>query len=88
MPIRRPQTKRTHPDNWYLSVHRAVAVQKELARAGLAPARIGTMGFSEYHPVEPNAPGNKGNGANRRVEIWIVPPGRFLTQPTTVAAEK
>jgi len=88
IPIRRPETKRTHPDNWYLSVHRAVAVQKELVRAGLAPARIGTMGFSEYHPIEPNAPGKKGNPANRRVEIWIVPPGRFLTQPAATTAEK
>ena len=79
IPIRKAATLQAHPDNWYLSAHRAVAVQNVLARAGLAAARIGMLGFGEYHPIAPNAPGNKGNEANRRVEIWIVPPGRFLT---------
>jgi len=79
IPIRKPATRQRHPDNWYLSVHRAVAVEKILSKAGLAPERIGVMGFSEYHPVAANAPGKKGNEANRRVEIWIVPPDRLLT---------
>jgi len=79
MPIARDETRKNHPDNWYLSVHRAVAVQKVMAAAGVAPKRIGTLGFGEYHPVEANAPGKKGNVANRRVELWIVPPDRFLT---------
>ncbi len=83
IPIAKPETKRRHPDNWYLSVHRAVAVQKELTGAGMAPERIGAMGFGEYHPVAPNAPNKKGNPLNRRVEIWIVPPDRLLTLPTT-----
>jgi len=82
VPIKREETKRRHPDNWYLSVHRAVAVQQVLEEGGLAPDRICAMGFGEYHPVEPNKPGRKGNEANRRVEIWIVPPDRFLTSPT------
>jgi len=81
IPIKKPTTLRRHPTNWYLSVHRSVEVQKVLEQAGLSPERIGVMGFSEYHPVEPNAAGNKGNEKNRRVEIWIVPPGRFLTDP-------
>jgi flagellar motor protein MotB len=79
MPIGKPDTRRRHPDNWYLSVHRAVAVQKALESANLDAKRIGVMGFSEYHPVEPNRPNKRGNKANRRVEIWIVPPDRFLT---------
>ncbi len=79
IPIRKPATLQQHPDNWYLSVHRSVAVEKVMTRAGLASKRIGVMGFGEYHPIAPNAPGNKGNVANRRVEIWIVPPDRFLT---------
>jgi len=79
IPIRKPGTFQQHPDNWYLSVHRAVAVEKVMTRAGLEPKRIGVMGFGEYHPIAANAPGNKGNVANRRVEIWIVPPDRFLT---------
>jgi len=81
MRIAKPETKRRHPDNWYLSAHRAVAVQQVLTEAGLAPERVCAMGFGEYHPVEPNKPGKKGNKANRRVEIWIVSPERFLTTP-------
>ncbi len=71
---------RRHPTNWYLSVHRAVEVQKELTKAGLAPERIAALGFGEYHPIEPNAEGKKGNSKNRRVEVWIVPPDKLLTQ--------
>ncbi len=88
IPIRKPATLRRHPTNWYLSVHRAVEVQKELVKANLAPGRIGAMGFGEYHPIEPNKPGKKGNVKNRRVEIWIVPPDRFLVQPTEKTAEQ
>lgn len=80
MNIVRPETKRRHPDNWYLSVHRSVAVQDALVKAGLNPARLGVMGFSQYHPVAANAANNGGNQTNRRVEIWIVPPKMYLTQ--------
>ncbi|MDP6633828.1 MAG: OmpA family protein [Phycisphaerae bacterium] len=84
VPITRPTTKKRHPDNWYLSVHRAVAIKKVMQKAGLAPVRIGVMGFGEYHPVAANAVSTttgkkRGNKLNRRVEIWIVPPDRFLT---------
>jgi chemotaxis protein MotB len=87
MPIVKPDTKRTHPDNWYLSVHRSVAVLKDLASAGLAQKRMGAMGFGEFHPVAPNAANHKGNVANRRVEIWIVPPDRFLTLPSVGSSD-
>jgi chemotaxis protein MotB len=86
IPIKKPGTREQHPDNWYLSVHRSVAVEKVMTRAGLESRRIGVMGFGEYHPIAPNAPGNKGNVANRRVEIWIVPPDRFLTAGGQAAA--
>jgi len=79
IPIRRAATLAKHRDNWYLSVHRAIAVEKVLSKAGLAAERIGAMGFGEYHPVAPNKAGKRGNPLNRRVEIWIVPPNRFLT---------
>jgi len=79
-------TRKRHPTNWYLSVHRAVGVQKVLVAAGMPDARIGVLGFGEFHPVAPNAPGNKGNAANRRVELWILPPGRLLTRPMAAAA--
>ncbi|MCP4377163.1 MAG: OmpA family protein [bacterium] len=82
VPVSRAATKKRHPDNWYLSVHRAVSIKKVMRKAGLASVRIGVMGFGEYHPVAPNkvSGGKKrGNVLNRRVEIWIVPPDRFLT---------
>jgi chemotaxis protein MotB len=86
IPIAKPETKRRHPNNWYLSVHRAVAVQEVLLKSGVAPARTCAMGFGEYHPIAPNAPGKKGNKLNRRVEVWIVPPDRFLTPPEEAEA--
>jgi len=86
MPIRRAETRKRHPDNWYLSAHRGIAVQQVLAKAGLPAERIGVLGFSEYHPVAPNKPGKKGNVLNRRVEIWIVPQDRLLTAGPDVEA--
>jgi len=88
IPIGRPATRRRHPTNWYLSAHRAVGVQRVLEKAGMAPARIAVMGFGEYHPVAANKPGKKGNQSNRRVEIWIVPAGAFLTTDQPVAQTK
>ncbi len=79
IPIKKPQTLRRHPTNWYLSAHRAVEVQNVLVKSGLRPERIGVVGFGEYHPIEKNKPNKKGNPKNRRVEIWIVPPDRLLT---------
>lgn len=83
VPITRLATKKRHPDNWYLSVHRAVSIKKVMLKAGLASERIGVMGFGAHHPVAPNkisTAGKKlGNRLNRRVEIWIVPTDRFLT---------
>ena len=79
MPITRPETKLHHPNNWYLSVHRAIEVQQSLEEAGVGSGRIAVMGFGEYHPIAPNAAGHGGNEVNRRVEIWLVPAGQLLT---------
>ena len=81
VPIGNPTTRKLHPTNWYLSVHRAIGVQKVLVRAGMPEARIGVMGFGEYHPIAPNRPNKKGNPLNRRVELWILPSNRLLTRP-------
>jgi len=78
IPIVNPDTLDQHGSNWGLSLHRAGGVVKELAMAGVDQVRLGAAGFSKYHPVARNAPGNKGNPLNRRVEIWIVPPERLL----------
>jgi outer membrane protein OmpA-like peptidoglycan-associated protein len=92
MPLSKTETKELHGTNWGLSVHRSLAVIKLLAENRVDQARLAAMGFSKYHPVAPNAAGNKGNAANRRVEIWIVPREKFMTTGTpaepTVSAEK
>lgn len=64
-------TKRNHPTNWHLSVHRAIAVKDVLRRSGIEQERMGCMGYGEFHPREPNPP-RGGNEANRRVEIFLV----------------
>lgn len=90
MPVTRAATRKRHPNNWYLSVHRAVSIRQVMQKAGLAAERVGVMGFGEYHPVAPNKTGRGGkklgNQLNRRVEIWIVPPDRFLTSPVAAGA--
>ncbi len=70
--IAKPSTKAAHPTNWHLSVHRAIAVKDILTKAGLDPVRLQVAGNGEYRPVEPNS-ARRGNAANRRVEIYIVP---------------
>lgn len=75
VPIRRPETKAAHPTNRHLSSHRAISVVRVLEGCGLDSKRMSTRGFGEFRPVAPNAPGNKGNPQNRRVEIFIVPSG-------------
>ncbi|MCK4602906.1 MAG: OmpA family protein, partial [Phycisphaerae bacterium] len=88
IPIRKAETLREHKNNWGLSVHRSLAVIKVLFQAGVDQKRMGAMGFSKYHPVEPNELGNRGNPTNRRVEIWLVPPNRFLTGSVAAEADK
>ncbi len=75
MRISRPATKAKHPDNWHLSAHRAISVLNIMTATSVDPKRMSVRGFGQYRPIEPNAPGNKGNAKNRRVEIYIVPQG-------------
>ena len=73
MPIKKAATLKNHPTNWHLSVHRAISVERMLDAGGIAPERMAVKGYGQYRPVEPNKPGKKGNSANRRVEIFIIP---------------
>jgi chemotaxis protein MotB len=75
MPIRRAETKAKHPDNWHLSAHRAISVLNIMTANNVDPKRVSVRGFGQYRPIEDNAPDNKGNPQNRRVEIYIVPQG-------------
>ena len=75
VPIGKPETRAQHPTNWHLSVHRAISVLNQMSQNGVEPTRLSVRGFGEYRPVAPNAANNKGNDANRRVEMYIVPKG-------------
>lgn len=75
IPVEKPVTRAKHPDNWYLSVHRAISVLDIMEANNVASTRLSARGFGEYRPVAPNLPGKKGNPQNRRVEIYIVPAG-------------
>ncbi len=75
VPIERPMTKEKHPTNWHLSADRAISVLKIMTSSNVDPTRLSVRGFGQYRPVAENAPDNKGNPLNRRVEIYIVPKG-------------
>jgi chemotaxis protein MotB len=73
--IGKASTREKHPTNWHLSAHRAISVVDVMAKNNIASERMSVRGFGEYRPLEPNKPSKKGNPANRRVEIYIVPKG-------------
>jgi len=77
IPILKPDTLMKHPSNWHLSCHRAIAVENILQTAGIKPTRLAVMGLGEFRPIAPNAPDQRGNPQNRRVEIYIVPAGQI-----------
>ena len=67
--------KRGHFDNWYLSAHRAIAVEQELALDGVAQKRMGVVGYADQRPETSNATAD-GKALNRRVEVMILPSTR------------
>lgn len=71
-PVVNPQTKARHPDNWYLSSHRAITVGDELIRHAISPQRIAVVGYADQRPAAPNTT-TEGKAQNRRVEVLILP---------------
>lgn len=70
-------TKAKHPDNWYLSAHRSIAVRTALSQFGLKENRFGVAGYGPYQPLKPNT--NESNRtANRRVEIFVLAPNASM----------
>jgi len=68
--ISKESTRRLHPTNRYLSVHRSIAVIDELIGQNVNPGRMMAAGWGEFRPTVANNPG--GNTAqNRRVEIFL-----------------
>jgi len=75
VPIKKPATRVKHPTNWHLSVHRSISVLNLMTANKVGSKRLSVRGFGEFRPAEVNKTGKKGNAANRRVEIFIVPSG-------------
>lgn len=82
VPVTNPATKQRHPDNWYLSAHRAISVAEALRRDGVAKNRIAVAGFADQRPVANNDT-TAGKAANRRVEVLILP----TKAPTTTGQD-
>jgi chemotaxis protein MotB len=80
-PVSNPATKAKHPDNWYLSSHRAISVGDELIKHQVTPARIAVVGYGDQRPIASNT-STQGKAQNRRVEVLILP----STVRTPVAA--
>jgi chemotaxis protein MotB len=98
VPVSNPQTRQRHPNNVYLSAHRAISVRDALTQSGVEPVRIQVAGYGEYRPIVPSNPDPKvGTPENRRVEIFLVPMPQIdaetprtsqpSTDPTTTASE-
>jgi len=71
VPVSNAATKAKHPNNMYLSAHRAISVRSELVKDGVAANRVSVGGWGEFRPLVANKKG--GTRENRRVEIFIVP---------------
>ena len=72
VPVTNAANRQKFEDNWGLSAFRAIAVMRVLKSAGVNEARMGVGGYGQQQPVAPN--GNRGAEANRRVELYLVPP--------------
>ncbi len=80
VPVKRPETKRKHPDNWYLSAHRAINAGEYLIRKGISPKRITVAGCGEFRPRAPNST-VENRAKNRRVEIFAMASGAGSAAP-------
>jgi chemotaxis protein MotB len=59
--------------NWELSTARALAAVHFLTeKAGIAPSRVGAVGYGEYRPIADNST-PEGRAKNRRIAITILP---------------
>ena len=71
VPIVNAGTKRNHPTNMHLSVHRSISVASAMQNAGVDPRRVQVAGYGQHRPIVQDGAG--GAAENRRVEIYLVP---------------
>lgn len=61
-----------YPSNWELSTARATAAVRFLSeQAGVAPQRLGAVGYGEFRPVADNAT-SEGRAKNRRIALVVL----------------
>ncbi len=85
-PINNPATRAKFGTNRVLSCFRAISVEKALAGYGVATNRIECSGWGEFQPAVEDAALNV--RANRRVEIFLVPPVGAKAMAAPAAAER
>lgn len=72
-----------HKDNWYLSAHRAIAVNNLLMSQSINSQRLAVVGYADQRPIASNN-SESGKAQNRRVEVLILPTqarSNFATTP-------
>jgi chemotaxis protein MotB len=68
-----------YPSNWELSAARAGSVARLFVNNGIAPERLGIIGWGEMHPVADNDTA-EGRNANRRVLVVVMGEGSAPTR--------
>jgi chemotaxis protein MotB len=76
--VAKANTKSKHPDNWYLSAHRAISVTHALTGSGVSATRMGVAGYGPHQPRVPSK-SDAARKQNRRVEIFVLAPGASMT---------
>jgi len=74
------------PSNWELSAARAAGVVRLFSKAGINPARMGAIGFSEYRPVSDNRTAVD-RQKNRRVIIRMLAGDDMFSASSPYAAQ-
>lgn len=75
--VAKASTRAKHPDNWYLSVHRAVGVVNTLKKNGIKESRMGATGYGPHQPRIANT-SDSARKQNRRVEIFVLAPNASM----------
>ncbi|KZC39229.1 MULTISPECIES: flagellar motor protein MotD [Rhodanobacter] len=66
-----PISNTLYPSNWELSAARAASVARLFSTSGIAPARLGIIGWGETRPIADNAT-VEGRNQNRRVVVVVM----------------
>lgn len=84
-PVSRPKTRERHPDNWYLSSHRAISVVHALKKSGIKESRMGATGYGPHQPRIAQV-SDDARRQNRRVEIFVLAPNASMAgwEPGTI----